>query len=131
MIVAAAGNESKRPGRISPVGSPANCPSFLAVAAVDAQLGVAPFSCGAINASQLVDIAAPGVEVYSAWPSPLLHNTISGTSMATPHVAGIVALLWEKYPHYTADQITQELRKLAINPKKPVGDFGAGFVQAP
>ena len=65
----------------------------MAVAAVDSSLQVAVSS----NAGQepnggQVDIAGPGVDVYSSWILPKRYNVISGTSMATPHVAGIAAL---------------------------------------
>jgi len=55
----------------------------LSLEALDSNLHVAPFSNGG-----KVDIAAPGINVFSSWPRPMLHNTISGTSMATPHVTG-------------------------------------------
>ena len=136
VVVAAAGNESARSmGVKAPVDSPANCPSFLAVAAVDQHLAVADFSCAGINPDQDVDIAAPGVNVYSTWPIALVkppYRTISGTSMATPHVAGVLALLWEKHPNFTAAQIVSELRRLAKQlPGLGVSDVGVGLVQAP
>jgi hypothetical protein len=62
LIVAAAGNEAPRP-----VGSPANCPSIMAVAAIDSNLQRAPFSCIGINpGGGEVDIAGPGVAVFSS-----------------------------------------------------------------
>ena len=136
VVVAAAGNESARSaGAIAPVDSPANCPSFLAVAAVDQQLAVADFSCAGINPGQNVDIAAPGVGIYSTWPVALVkppYHTISGTSMATPHVAGVLALLWEKYPKFTAAQIVSELRRLARPlPGLHASDVGVGLLQSP
>ncbi|HSH78466.1 MAG TPA: S8 family serine peptidase, partial [Herpetosiphonaceae bacterium] len=85
LIIAAAGNESGRPGVIAPVGHPANCPSIMAVAAVDQNLNVAAFSSAGLNLQGgQVDIAGPGVQVRSSWPRPTLYRTISGTSMATP-----------------------------------------------
>ncbi|MDP0398606.1 S8 family serine peptidase [Tsukamurella strandjordii] len=93
LIVAAAGNNARRPGDKGFVGVPANSPSIMAVAAVDQALGVAPFSATSNPvAGGQVDIAAPGVEVYSSWTLPQRYNTISGTSMATPHVAGLAAV---------------------------------------
>lgn len=139
VVVAAAGNDSRRSfGVFNPVSSPANCPSIVAVAAVGkknpaeastiANLEVANFSNRAINPNQDVDIAAPGVSIYSSWPLPQRYNTISGTSMATPHVAGILALLWEQYPSHTPAQIIQEMINLAQALPFPKMDIGAGLV---
>jgi subtilisin family serine protease len=132
LIVAAAGNESQRPQHIAPVGHPANCPSIMAVAALDQRIRVAPFSCGGLNPNGgQVDIAAPGVAVRSSWPRPALYNTISGTSMATPHVAGIAALFAESQPHARGlglwALVIQHARHLAIPPR----DAGKGITQAP
>lgn len=133
LIIAAAGNESKRHlGQIAPVGHPANCPSIMAVAALDNTLSVASFSCGGINGDGgQVDIAGPGVEIYSSWISPDNYNTISGTSMATPFVAGIASLFWEANPGASASDIwmllTQNAKRLALS----ASDVGAGLVQAP
>jgi subtilisin family serine protease len=130
LIVAAAGNESERQfGVIKPVGHPANCPSVLSVAALDNDLRVADFSCGGINLNGgQVDIAAPGVDIYSSWKGKK-HNTISGTSMATPFVAGIAALLWEKYPKATPADIWMKLVQMARRLNLPSSDVGAGLAQ--
>lgn len=133
ILVAAAGNDSHRNMvHYAPVNSPANCPSIMAVAALDTQLAVANFSNRGINGQGgEINIAAPGVDIYSAWPMPKRYHNISGTSMATPHVAGILALLWEKYPNHTANQIIQEMYTLALSLPLPKMDVGAGLVIAP
>lgn len=133
IIVAAAGNESDRDnGIINPVGHPANCPSIMAVAALDNQLDIAWFSCGGINGSDgQVDIAGPGVDIYSSWKATENYMKESGTSMATPFVAGIAALYWEAFPNASASDIweylTKNAKRLKINPS----DIGSGLVQAP
>lgn len=132
LIVAAAGNDSRRSTNLfSPVSSPADCPSILAVGAVDSALQVADFSNRAINQEGLVDLAAPGVAIYSSWPMPSRYRTLSGTSMATPHVAGIAALLCEKFPDAAPAEIGRELLRSAGSLPLPTEDVGAGISLAP
>jgi subtilisin len=132
LIFAAAGNDSNRPDNIAPVGHPGNCPSIVAVGAVDVYLRVAPFSCGGINVGGgEVHLAAPGVAIRSAWRRPDLYRTNSGTSMATPCAAGIAALLAEASPLARG----RDLMVLLTRRVKPLGlparDVGAGLIQAP
>jgi len=121
LIVAAAGNSG--PG---PTEAPGNSPTIMSVAAVDINLQPAPFSC-----IGKVDIAGPGVNVFSSWIRPLLHKTISGTSMATPHVAGCAALWAQTNPALRGIALRAKL--LATVKHLPFGPtiVGAGLVQAP
>jgi subtilisin family serine protease len=131
LIVAAAGNESRRPQSIRPVGRPANCPSILAVASLDQSLTTSFFSCSAINgAGGEINIAAPGRDVHSAALGGG-YKSMSGTSMATPHVAGVVALLAEANPNASADGLKASLLSAAFPLTQPVEDVGSGLLQAP
>jgi len=131
LIVAAAGNESdRRIPRINPVGHPANCPSILAVSAIDSGGKMAWFSCGTVDTIGAVDLTGPGLDVYSSWPMPLRNKRISGTSMATPHAAGIAALIAQStgargYELWA--RLSQTARRLPL----PGTDVGAGLMQAP
>jgi subtilisin family serine protease len=131
VIVAAAGNDSQRPPNIEPVSRPANCPSILAVAALDKALTPAFFSNGAINSQGgEINIAAPGWQVRSAAPGGG-HQTMGGTSMATPHVAGVLALLAQANPNASAAELVAGLKSDTFPLTQPVRDIGAGLLQAP
>lgn len=131
LIIAAAGNESdRRIGRINPVGHPANCPSIMAVSAVDVARLMAWFSCGTADDVGAVDLTGPGVDVYSSWPMPLRYKRISGTSMATPHASGIAALIAQATGARGFElwaRLSRTSRRLPL----PSTDVGAGLVQAP
>jgi subtilisin family serine protease len=132
IIVAAAGNDSRRPDDIAPVSHPANCPSIMAVAALDRNMQVAPFSCGGLDTNGgRVDLAAPGVDVLSSWPAPALTNTISGTSMATPFVAGVAALYAEAGGATRGQSLVDTMIRQAAPLPLPERDVGAGLIQAP
>ena len=132
LIVAAAGNNAdRRKGEVGFVGVPANSPEVLAVGALDPALAVAWFSArsSAVPGGQ-VDLAAPGVDVYSSWPLPDRYNTLSGTSMATPHVAGLAAL-WAEETGLRGRELWQTLTRAARRLTAPSTDVGSGLPLAP
>ena len=120
LIVAAAGNAA------SSTGSPANSPTIMSVASLDPTLKPSSFS----NFGK-VEIAAPGRDVFSSWPRPTRYNTISGTSMATPHVAGCAALWAETSPTLRGMNLWRKLQATARHLPFPASRVGAGLVQAP
>lgn len=134
LIIAAAGNNADR--RINPpnfgfVGQPANSTTIMAVGAIDSNLRIAFFSArSGAGAGGSVDIAAPGLSVFSTVPMPTKHGLKSGTSMATPHVAGIAAL-WAQARNVTGMALWNTITRSALRLNIPNSDVGTGLVQAP
>lgn len=117
--VVSAGNAGPLP---STLGSPGDYPHSFTVAATDEDDVVASFSSRgpAVWGGQEIttpDISAPGHEVRSAWPADLGdgsgYRTISGTSMAAPHVSGVAALVASANPSLGVDALEQVLRDTA------------------
>lgn len=106
LFVAAAGNASNNND-----GSGANYPSsynhesIVAVAASDQYDGKASFSS---YGARSVDLFAPGVAVWSTYPGGSFRS-LNGTSMATPHVSGAIAVLWASRPGASAQQVKSAL----------------------
>jgi subtilisin family serine protease len=131
VTVAAAGDDSDRPTYVQPVSRPANCPSVLGVAALDKTLTTTYFSNGGINIpGGEVDVAAPGRDVHSAAPDGW-YQTLSGTSTATAHVAGVIALLAQAHPDASAAELKSLLLARAFPLAQPARDVGSGMVLAP
>jgi aqualysin 1 len=90
--------------------SPARTAEAITVGATSSTDGFASFS----NFGSVVDILAPGVSITSAWfGSNTVTSTISGTSMASPHVAGVSALYLEAYPGSTTAAVATGLKAVA------------------
>ena len=132
LIVAAAGNNADRGARNwGFVGAPANSPYILAVGALEEDLSIAYFSARSLTSrGGQVDNAAPGRRVYSSWLMPQKYNTISGTSMATPHVAGLAAL-WAQSTGLRGRELWSVLAQESDRLYEPSVDVGAGLVLAP
>lgn len=95
VLVAASGNNSA-----SVVSCPGAINGVMAVGATDSDDVRAYYS----NYGTALDVMAPGSSIYSTWPGGS-YNYLSGTSMATPHVAGLVALLWSFAPSLNNYQV--------------------------
>jgi subtilisin family serine protease len=128
LVLAAAGNASERPWYTRPVDNPAACPSLVAVGAVHPAGRIASFSGRQMDDIGEVNLAAPGVRVHSAWAGGGF-RTLSGTSMAVPHVAGVAALCLEEEPTLSGPALWRVLEERAL-PLGDVHDFGRGLVQA-
>ncbi|SBT64035.1 Subtilase family protein [Micromonospora sediminicola] len=101
LVVAAAGNTGPHCGSI--VDPPAPYPDVLTVGAVDRSRRLTDFSSrGPAATAGKPDLVAPGAAVPSAFPGGG-YTTLDGTSMATPQVAGVVALMWSANPALVGD----------------------------
>jgi subtilisin family serine protease len=105
LFIAAAGNDGTN-NDLSPIYPASHAlNNIIAVAATDQRDVLAPFS----NFGQVsVDVAAPGVNIYSTKPGAA-YQYMSGTSMAAPHVAGIAALLWSLEPRLSVTQVKDSI----------------------
>lgn len=134
LVVAAAGNNATRPANPGFVERPANADAAMAVAAVDNRLRIASFSGRSSTITGeggKVNIAGPGVSVFSSVPvGNGRHIFLDGTSMATPHVAGIAAL-WAESTGLTGVALWNRLIQSALPLSLPTADVGSGLVQAP
>ncbi len=126
LIVGASGNTGNSQGTDNSVSSLAKYESVIAVAAVDQELNRASFS----STGKEVEFSAPGVEILSTFLKGQ-YALADGTSSATPHITGILALLKQKYPEQTNKELRSKLQEFALDlgPKGRDSWFGHGFVK--
>ncbi|WP_243299313.1 S8 family peptidase [Bacillus litorisediminis] len=122
LVVAAAGNSGPDPGTI---GYPGGLADAVAVAALEnvqenGNYRVADFSSRGVSGGAGdyaisegdVELSAPGSAIESTWNDGG-YNTISGTSMATPHISGLAAKIWAENPSLSNTQLRAELQNRA------------------
>lgn len=136
LFVVAAGND----GDDEAVATPSTAPAALSVAAVDRNESLAEFSSRGPRTGDgglKPEISAPGVGIVAARatgtvmgsPVDALYTAASGTSMATPHVAGAAVLLAQQHPDWTGERLKDALISTSrANPDLGVYEQGAGRV---
>jgi len=112
IVVVAAGNDNRNANTVTP----ANVPGVITVTAVDSTLTRALFS-NYINDLDM-GIAAPGVDIYSTIPNNN-YTSFNGTSMATPYVAGLVAMMKALRPKLTTKQVYKILKNTGKETRNP------------
>ncbi|NOU95444.1 S8 family serine peptidase [Paenibacillus sp. LMG 31456] len=120
VLIAASGNDNTdRPG------FPAAYPEVFAVAAADANKNKASFS----NYGDYIDVAAPGVSIASTYPNNQ-YAALSGTSMASPHVTALAALIRSANPSLKNTEVMQIIRDTAqdVGAKGKDNYFGYGLI---
>lgn len=124
MFVAAAGNDGSDADIFPMYPAAYESDNIISVAATDSSDNLAYFSNWGLNS---VDLGAPGVNIYSTFPTYVTdamyyngfntdYETISGTSMATPHVSGVAALAWSLNPSASV----AEIRAAILNNVDPI-----------
>jgi thermitase len=135
LVIAAAGNDAVDVKLI-----PAAYDEVVAVTATNSSDYPAWFT----NFGDWVEVAAPGVNIYSTLPTyhvtlndppysgNLNYDYLSGTSMACPHAAGVAALIWSQFPNATRDWVRAQLRYTADDLGDPDFDeyYGYGRINA-
>lgn len=128
VCVAAAGNA----GADFTISSPGCARDAITVGAVTSTDALAAFSSRGPSAPDDAikpDLLAPGVGILSAWPGGG-SRALSGTSMATPHVAGVAALLLEAHPQWTPAMVKSALMNSAVDLGLDPFRQGAGRIDA-
>lgn len=117
VVVAAAGNSNADVSGFYP----ASYPGVIAVAATDTADQRAAFS----NWGSRIDVSAPGVSIFSTKPGAS-YGYLQGTSMASPHVAGVAALVLSKFPALSVAQVRTSLLSAVDDVGPPGFDIQTG-----
>lgn len=122
LVIAAAGNTGT-----NEKSYPAAYPETIAVTATNKKDEPAGFT----TYGDWVDLAAPGTNIYSTYTGNK-YRSLSGTSMACPHVAGVAALVWSQYPTMNNEQVRNQLTNTADDLGDPGFDsyYGYGRINA-
>ena len=128
VVVAAAGNDGPSYDTIS---SPGCAKRVICVGATDKNDEVASFSSRGSDYAEIIkpDVVAPGTDIVSAWPGRS-YCSLRGTSMACPHVTGVVALTLQMHPDWTPDEIKTALRNTAVDLGYNLTTQGYGQIDA-
>ncbi len=116
LFVVAAGNEGTHFTRDKKYSFPAafDLPNIITVGAVNEEAELAKFSN---FDTTLVDVFGPGVDITSTWTGGGT-KTVSGTSMSSPFIAGLVGYIWATHPNYSPEQVKAAL--FAAMPEREV-----------
>ncbi|MFQ6107035.1 MAG: fibronectin type III domain-containing protein [Thermoplasmata archaeon] len=123
LLVAASGNDGT-----SGVDYPGRFDTVIAVGATNSSDSRASFS----NYGNQLELTAPGVGILSCRRTSPYYQSMQGTSQATPHVSGVAALMFSRYPSYTNMQVRLILRNTSVDLGDPGWDayYGYGRVNA-
>lgn len=125
LVVAAAGNEGTSSGDTECIGYPAKYSSVMAVGSITSDNVRSYFS----STGSTLEIMAPGSNIYSTTINGS-YGTMSGTSMACPHVAGVAALVWSAKPSLSNVQLRSALNETANDLWNDPWRYGNGLVDA-
>ncbi|WP_422927422.1 S8 family serine peptidase [Singulisphaera sp. PoT] len=123
VFVTAAGNNGANDDAVPNYPGSYGLPNEIVVAATDSSGNLASFSD---YGASTVDIAAPGVNIYSTLPST--YGYLSGTSMATPYVSAVVAMVAGLQPGYNAQQLVQRIIATATPKSSLAGKMVSGGI---